>query len=160
MKNVIISKQGKKTEQYERFVSLVKQKNTKVIVVKEGSKVVIEDGIYFDILWPLENQISENVLNNNSIVARLSYRNFNMLFTGDIEQIAETQILQQYKNTNILNSTVLKVAHHGSKTSSTQDFLEAVKAEIAFIGVGEKNAFGHPNQGTLDKLKNIRLSNL
>lgn len=67
------------------------------------------------ILWPKEKQIGENILNNNSIVAKINYKNFSMLFTGDIEQIAEKSILEEYKNSNILNSTILKVGHHRLK---------------------------------------------
>lgn len=109
----------------------------------------------FQILWPKEIQIQENILNNNSIVTKLKYKNFSMLFTGDIEEIAEKQILEKYKNSNILQSTILKVAHHGSKSSSTQEFLEQVKPRIALIGVGEKNTFGHPNAGVLERLINM-----
>ena len=80
-----------------------------------------------------------------------------MLFTGDIEKIAEKSILQEYKgNTNILNSTILKVAHHGSKTSSIQEFLDATKPNIAVIGVGENNKFGHPNEDVIKRLENLR----
>lgn len=79
-----------------------------------------------------------------------------MLLTGDIEEIAENQILEEYKNNEqILKSTVLKVAHHGSKTSSTQSFLEKVQPKIALIGVGKDNSFGHPNDGVLERLKNL-----
>ena len=63
-------------------------------------------------MWPKKIQIQENVLNNNSIVAKLKYKDFSMLFTGDIEAIAEKQIISEYKNTNILKSTILKVGHH------------------------------------------------
>lgn len=77
-----------------------------------------------------------------------------MLLTGDIEEIAEKQILEEYKNSDILKSTILKVAHHGSKTSSSLEFLETVKPKIALIGVGENNTFGHPNNSILERLKN------
>ena len=80
-----------------------------------------------------------------------------MLFTGDIEEIAEKQILNEYRNDlNILNSTVLKVGHHGSKTSSTQEFINVVKPKIALIGVGENNKFGHPNDEVIKRLYNMR----
>ena len=58
---------------------------------------------------------------------KLNYNNFSMLFTGDIEKEAEEEICKTYKNSNILESTILKVAHHGSKTSSTEEFLEKIK---------------------------------
>ena len=109
------------------------------------------------ILWPEEKQIQENVLNNNSIVCKLVYKDFSMLFTGDIEEVAEKQI---YKKSLILYSTVLKVAHHGSKTSSIQEFLELVKPKIALIGVGDKNKFGHPNNEVLEILQNLRCKSL
>ena len=78
-----------------------------------------------------------------------------MLFTGDIEEIAEKQILEEYNNSNILRANVLKVAHHGSKTSSTQSFLEKVRPQIALIGVGKNNTFGHPNFEVLQRLQDI-----
>ena len=64
-----------------------------------------------------------------------------------------------YKNidgSNILNSTILKIAHHGSKTSSTYDFLKAVKPKKVLIGVGKENKFGHPNNGVLERLKSLK----
>ena len=112
------------------------------------------------ILWPEQKQIQENILNNNSIVCKLVYKNFSMLFTGDIEEVAEKQIIANYKNSRILDSTVLKVAHHGSKTSSIQEFLEVVKPKIALIGVGDKNKFGHPNNEVIERLQNLRCKSL
>ncbi len=106
-------------------------------------------------MWPKKEQIQENMLNNNSIVAKLNYKNFSMLFTGDIEEIAEKQILNEYKDSDVLESKVLKVAHHGSKSSSIQEFLDKVKPQIALIGVGKNNAFGHPSEKTLVNLKDI-----
>ena len=78
-----------------------------------------------------------------------------MLFTGDIEETAEKQILEEYKNLDILRANVLKVAHHGSKTSSTQSFLEKVKPQIVLIGIGKNNTFGHPNFEVLQRLKDM-----
>ena len=84
-----------------------------------------------------------------------------MVFTGDIEEIAEKKILPEYKNNlRMLNSTILKIAHHGSKTSSMQEFLEAVKPKIVLIGVGENNKFGHPNKEVLERLELLRFKNL
>ena len=80
-----------------------------------------------------------------------------MLFTGDIEKEAEDHILNLYKDTKILSSNILKVGHHGSKTSSTEKFIEAVKPQIALIGVGENNTFGHPSQEVLEKLEKKKI---
>ena len=106
-------------------------------------------------MWPNEEQINDNILNNNSIVAKINYKSFSMLFTGDIEAIAEEKILEEYKNTNILKATLLKVAHHGSKTSTTEEFLYETKPKISLIGVGKNNTFGHPNRSTIEKLEAI-----
>jgi len=65
-----------------------------------------------------------------------------------------------YSRRNILNSTILKVAHHGSKTSSTEAFVDLVKPQIALIGVGRKNTFGHPNEDVLERLTSIRSKGL
>lgn len=83
-----------------------------------------------------------------------------MLFTGDIEKIAERQIVEEYRETIILNSTILKVAHHGSKTSSIQSFLDAVKPKIALIGVGKNNLFGHPNGEVINRIENLRCKSI
>lgn len=152
---VVISKQGEDSEKYEEFKQIVKEKKIKVKVVSKGDRLKIEKDLYFDILWPNNEQlIEENVLNNNSIVCKLQYKNFSMLFTGDIEETGEKQILQTYKNNlDVLSSTVLKVAHHGSKTSTIKDFVEAVSPKVTLIGVGENNKFGHPNEEVLERLK-------
>ena len=78
-----------------------------------------------------------------------------MIFTGDIESIAEKQIINKYVGTKKLKTTILKVAHHGSKSSSIQSILNLMQPEIALIGVGSKNTFGHPNSGVLERLKNM-----
>ena len=105
----------------------------------------------------MEKQIEENILNNNAMVMKLQYKSFSMLFTGDIEEVAEKKILDTYKNhLDMLKATVLKVAHHGSKSSSTEEFLKAVNSKVAIIGVGENNMFGHPNNAVLERLQAFR----
>lgn len=156
MKTVIISRQGEASENYESFLKLVKQKNINVLQVKAGDRIRIDKYVYFDILFPEENLIKENVLNNNSIVAKLVYKNFSVLFTGDIEEIAERRILERYSNTKKLNATILKVAHHGSKSSSTIEFLSVVSPRIALIGVGKNNNFGHPDAYVIERLEDIK----
>ena len=152
---IIISKQGKMSENFETFKNIVKNKNIKVIYVGKEDTLRIEDDLFIDVLWPNNlNLINENILNNNSIVCKLRYKYFSILFTGDIEEIAEKRIIEEYNsNLNILNSVVLKAGHHGSKTSSTQNFIEAVNPQIVLIGVGEKNKFGHPNESVIERLE-------
>ena len=159
--NIIIGKQYKSSENYEEFIKIVKEKKINVKIVEGGEKVSIEDNLYFDIIWPFsDNMISDNSINNNSLVCKLNYKNYSMLFTGDIEAIAEKAILKKYsKSLNILKSDILKVAHHGSKTSSITEFIEKIKPKYAIIGVGEDNKFGHPSDSTIQNLEkaNIRI---
>lgn len=162
VENVIIAKQKEESQNYKKFIEIVNSGKLKVDIVKKGDRVKIEDDLYFDIIWPnTQNLINENALNNNSMMCKLIYMDFSMVFTGDIEEIAEKKILQEYKNNlRMLNSTILKIAHHGSKTSSMQEFLEAVKPKIVLIGVGENNKFGHPNKEVLERLELLRFKNL
>ena len=153
--NVIISKQGKMSANYNYFKNIIKGKKINVIMVKEGDRVHVDKNIYFDILFPEDTLINSNILNNNSIVAKLHYNKVSMIFTGDIESIAEKQIINKYVGTKKLKTTILKVAHHGSKSSSIQSILNLMQPEIALIGVGSKNTFGHPNSGVLERLKNM-----
>lgn len=155
VKNVVIGTQKESSENIEKLLEVVNRRKAKLVVVNNGDKITVEDNIWFDILWPNEKcMISENSLNNNSLVCKLNYRDFSVLFTGDIEEIAERKILNEYKDdSQALQSTVLKVAHHGSKTSSIREFIEAVNPQIALIGVGKNNIFGHPNQNVLERLK-------
>ena len=156
---IIINKQSENSDNYQIFKSILKDKKIKIQIVNKGDRVQIENNLFFDMLWPTKSElINENVLNNNSIVCKLCYKNFSMLFTGDIEEIAEKRILQEYKdNLQLLNSTILKVAHHGSKTSSTKEFINVVKPKVALIGVGKNNKFGHPNEDVIKRLENIRM---
>ena len=158
------------SENYGRFKEIIGNKRIKTILVGGGSistqessnRLYIEKDLYIDFLWPNNKKlISENILNNNSIVCKLNYKECSMLFTGDIEEIAEKEILQEYKNNlSILNSGILKAAHHGSKTSSTKEFLEAVKPKMVLIGVGENNKFGHPNAEVTNRFENLRNKNI
>lgn len=127
---------------------------------KSGDELNIDKNIKLEVLWPREEQIKENILNNNSLVIKLNYNNFSMLLTGDIEKIAEEQILDEYKNINILKSTILKIGHHGSKTSSIESFLKKVNPKIALIGVGKGNSFGHPSNGVIERLQDLRSKNI
>ena len=153
--NIIISRQGKNSENFKKFIQIMSKKQINLIIVKRGDYVKIDDTSYFEILFPEEKQISDNVLNNNSIVAKFVSSNVTMLFTGDIEEIAEKRLCELYRNTNKLQANIIKVAHHGSKTSSTLSFLELVNPKIALIGVGADNNFGHPNEGVLERIKKL-----
>ena len=156
VEKVLIAKQEEQSENYKRFFNIVKEKNIPVIVGKRGDKINIEKDLYLDILFPESEQIEENMINNNSLVFNIHYNNFSMLFTGDIEEIAEKRIIE-ITNKSRLKADIIKIPHHGSKTSSTRELLEIVLPKIALIGVGKDNLFGHPSSETIDKLDELEI---
>ncbi len=155
IENMIISKQIEKTNLFEQIMMKARKKNINIIIAKRGMTIEIDNFVRVNILYPDEKLMFDDI-NNNSIVAKLEYRKFSILFTGDIEEKAEKKIVEMYQETDILKSTILKVAHHGSNTSTSEEFLNAVLPKIAIIGVGKNNKFGHPANITLERLKKIK----
>ena len=154
---VIIGKQYQNSEQYEKFLQIIKNKRIQVKQVLKGDKINIEKDVKINILFPEKELIIENSLNNNSLVFKLEYKEFSALFTGDIEKIAEEKLIKLYKKNNILKSDILKVAHHGAKTSTTQKFLDAVLPQISVISVGKNNLYGHPSIDTIKRLEDLNI---
>jgi competence protein ComEC len=137
--------------EYEEWEKLLEKEKAKIYIAQAGQKIKEGDEIEMDILFPLGRKEGEKLENSNdtSIVANLIFNKNNFLFTGDISQLAEKEILSI--NVDIA-SDVLKVAHHGSKNSSSEEFLKATSPQIAVISVGKNNSYGHPTQ---EVLKNI-----
>ena len=159
VEEVLIAKQGEESENYNEFRKIVKDKNIRVRIVKKGDLINIGKNLKFRILWPSQTLIEENILNNNSIVARLEYKKFSMIFTGDIEKIAEEKIIKEYQNkAYLLKANILQVGHHGSKTSSVKEFVNIINPQIALIGVGKDNKFGHPSDEVIKRLKEKNIS--
>ena len=152
---ILIGIQPQISEKYVELLEISKDKNIKLVELKAGDRLNLEKEIYLDVLWPKENNfIEQNALNNNSMVFKISYKKFSILFTGDIEEISEKEMLKSYENNkNFLNATILKVAHHGSKTSTCLEFLKSVNPKIVLIGVGKNNNFGHPSKSVINRLK-------
>ena len=88
--------------------------------------------------------------NNTSIVAKLIYGNYSILLTGDIEKQIEGKLVLAGVN---IDSDYLKLPHHGSKTSSTEEFLDKTSPLLAFISLGKNNSYGHPHQEVTDRLE-------
>ena len=153
---VIIPMQFEEYENYKKLKKIINEKNILYKEVVAGDKINIEEGLDFEVLWPtLDKAIKENSINNNSLVCKMRYKNISALFTGDIEEIAEKEILKKYvTEPSKLNANILKVAHHGSKSSSISEFIEKVNPQLALIGVGKENSFGHPSEKTLKTLEN------
>lgn len=154
VKNAVISEQSKDSANYQHFCKIAKEKRINVIKVQAGNRMKIDKSTYIDILWPTTEQLSQNPLNNNSIVCKLVYGNVSVLFTGDIEVPAEQELVALYGRK--LKSDILKAAHHGSITSSTEEFLNNVKPRVALIGVGKNNKFNHPSEEVIARLNKLR----
>jgi len=129
---------------YQEWCNLVEEKQIKRDKAQAGQEIDLGNGIKMEVLNPpatLFKGTSADV-DNNGAVLRLSWGEVSFLFTADIREEAEFELIGQRAN---LKSTVLKVAHHGSKTSTTSQFLAAVDPEVAVISVGTDNPFGHPS---------------
>ncbi len=151
VKNICASSSGQVSDNYNKFIEIVNSKKINLIWVETGNKIQIDKNTYIDILWTGDTTIKDNIINNYSITCKIICNNSKILFTGDIESIAEEKIIEKYKNDE-LKSDIIKIAHHGSKSSSTEKFIKAVSPEIALIGVGKSNNFGHPNLGVINRL--------
>lgn len=157
VKQVIIGKQFEDCENLERFLEIANEKKVKINVVEAGTRINIEKDLYIDVFWPDSVQsILENSINNNALVCKLNYKNFSMLFTGDIEEETEKVLVSKYSGTDILKATVLKTAHHGSNSSSTNEFLDLVQPKLALVGVGKNNLYGHPSDEVLKRLETLK----
>ena len=135
---------------YQNLKAEIKNKNIPNILVKAGMKLDIGGGAFIDILFP-DRDVSLWDSNDGSVVAKITYGETSVMLTGDATSETEKIILDEYQKI-ALTSTVLKVGHHGSRTSSSADFVEAVTPSFALISDGKDNNYGHPHQDTLDTL--------
>ncbi|MGB1250803.1 MAG: DNA internalization-related competence protein ComEC/Rec2 [Candidatus Promineifilaceae bacterium] len=130
---------------YAAMLDEAQMQNLSPEPVRAGQLITIEDGVQLEIVHPGET-LSDESRNNNSVSMRLLYGEFSLLLTGDSEVSAENEILARDVP---LQSLVYKAGHHGSGTSSTPAFLEAVNPQIVVISAGENNRFGHPHPDVL-----------
>lgn len=134
---------------------VLSQGNYKNKRLSAGDKISFGDGFYFDIFAPGDfmNQGLRNDLNNNSLVMKMHYGNFTMMFTGDIENPTEVLIANKYGSA--LKADVLKVAHHGSRTSSNYQFISKVKPKYALVSCGDFEEYHHPNKDVVGRLQHL-----
>ncbi len=136
VENLIVSKQKEEYKNYKEIVQIAMKKKVNIMVVSAKDKIDIDKYTYINILYP-EKKLTFSDINNNSLVLKFVYKDTKIMFTGDIEEEAEREILKRYTIKD-LKSDILKIAHHGSKGSTTTEFLEAVSPKIALIGVRQK----------------------
>ena len=126
-----------------------KENGTRKVVLAQGDKIKYQENI-FNILSPAKEFLASKELNDTTLVLKLAIGNFRALFTGDIGGNIEKYLVKNFD----IGTDVLKVGHHGSKFSSSAEFLSEVKSKISVIEVG-KNSYGHPTAQTLARLANI-----
>lgn len=134
------------TETFQSFVKYLAQRGKQITVPTAGETFAL-GGAQVQILGPLHRAEDSN---DNSIVLKVSFGASSFLFTGDAERAEEQDLLNAGVN---LQSTVLKVGHHGSDTSTSYPFLRAVAPQYAVISVGTGNSYGHPTEAVLSRLR-------
>lgn len=151
VKNLVISKQLKITKNYLNIIKEAKNKNVNIMEVKQGDKINVSNELDIQILAPILPYISDNPLNNNSVVNMLIFKKSNkkILYTGDIEGKAEEKIFKDIAKQKI---DILKVPHHGSNTSTTKYLLNKISANEYIISCGKLNKFGHPSSLVLKRI--------
>lgn len=145
-----------------------KANGTQQVKVKAGDVLDFGNGVSFEIVSPSQSLIDEDTaaikakkkvdVNNESVVGRLTFGNFAMLFTGDAEGPVEKEMVASYGKK--LKCQVLKAGHHGSKTSSTAEFLKLVQPESVVMSLGVNNQYGHPHEALLNRLQKQGIKNI
>jgi len=138
------------TQSFEDMVRALKNSNLKIKIAKPNITLDLGPNTTCIMLSP--NKTYYNDTNNYSCAIKVSYKSSTYLFTGDMQKLSEEEVLVSGYD---LSADVLKVAHHGSNSSTSQEFLNRVSPKIAVISCGAYNSYGHPNRETLDKLKKL-----
>lgn len=147
IRNLVMPDCMSKDERYSELLKKAEDYNIKVLYIKKGDRLQFGK-IYFRCLAPITNKSYENK-NDSSTVLSLEYERFSMLFTGDIS----SQVEEELKNNIRSHYTFLKVAHHGSKYSTSEAFLSWINPDYSVISVGEYNLYGHPHQELIKRLE-------
>ena len=154
VENVLLPDYVGTTKTYERMIDAIEEKSVNLILIGESEDC--EHSGYTFRLGSLQNTVIAPVVdyddpNEMSIVIKAEYGDTSIMLTGDAEKGSEADILEKWKAES-LKCDVLKVGHHGSDTSSTEEFLDAVSPKIAIISCGEGNKYGHPHDVVMERL--------
>lgn len=140
------------TRVYENLLDAMFLKNIQANPLHEGVYIDMPGEAKIEVYWPRQGMEDFDDLNNVSAILKLTYGDTSFLFTGDAEKSEEKAVLE---NGADLSATVLDCGHHGSKTSTSQEFLEMVNPQAAVISCGKDNKYGHPHDETLEALAGI-----
>ncbi len=136
---------------YKNLKSEIKSKNIPEILARSGMRLKLGGGVALDILFP-DRDVSLWDTNEGSVVARLSYGETSVMLTGDAIAATEKIILANFPPKE-LDVDILKVGHHGSRTSTSYNFIKTITPEYALISAGKENKYGHPHQEVLSDLE-------
>ena len=157
------------TPDYIEWLKEIKKQEIPLEIVDHVFDLDLGDEISLQFLWPQESLLNQKVkeLNNSSIVNRLVYGETEIMLMGDAEKEVEEELLNYYCHAGLdpvdnetctkLDSDILKLGHHGSSSSNTEEFLRIVDPNISVIQVGEDNSFGHPHNSVLKRLERQRI---
>ncbi len=157
--NILWSGAMKKTKTFKYWLENIKREKAKIFIAKKGQIIKAGD-LRLEVIYPFDDKIKGKYprqANNYSVVLLARYFNNSAIFPGDITSSVEKKIAKQGID---IQSQVLKVAHHGSKFSTSKYFLLAVKPKIAVISVGRNNPYGHPSKQVLQRLSNFGIRTL
>ncbi len=150
VKHVVLSGFTKTTKTFQNMMNAIEASNAEVTIPEPGWKFTLGE-LTMEVLAPLDDYDDAN---EASVVFRADYGKTSVLFTGDAEKESEADMIKRYGLSDKLDCDLLKVGHHGSHTSSTADFIEAVSPDFAVISCGAGNEYGHPHQKTVVRLQN------
>ena len=141
---------------FDIYARKLEEEKAKRIFAKKGMRVNLDEGLYLDILLPVINKKGMST-HDEMVVARLVYGNNSFLLTGDMEDNLESFLLSFGGS---IKSDVLKVGHHGSKTSTSEKFLGLVNPGLAIISAGKNNKYGHPHKEVTERLAKFEIPTL
>jgi competence protein ComEC len=142
------------SDTYKTVETLVQNKKINKVMARRGTDIVLdrENNVYVRILYP-DHDVSKVSTNDGSIIAKLVYGGTSVLLQGDAPQNSEKYLI--YLDKSELDSDILKVGHHGSRTSTNKDYVLAVSPDCAVISLGKDNKYGHPHKETINTLNNV-----
>lgn len=140
---------------YDAFLGAVEAEGLEAVLVHSGMRMMLEEGIELAFLFP-EGDASEMEANSASVVVRLTYGDTAFLLTGDAPSSIERYLVARYGIA--LESDVLKLGHHGSKTSTSDEFVRAVAPDYAVVSAGCGNSYGHPHEEVLTRLADAQVT--
>ncbi|WP_252226081.1 ComEC/Rec2 family competence protein [Clostridium sp. ZBS2] len=148
VENFYMPKVTHTTKTFENMLNAVSNEGIKIQTIKEGMKFDLGSGAKIDVYSPIKESYEE--FNNYSPIMKLTFGDKKLMFTGDAETLVEQEVLSKYSKD--LKADVLKFGHHGSSTSSSNEFIQAVSPQYGIISCGTDNSYGHPNKETMSKI--------